>query len=425
MRTTLLLTCLGLTGVMFSLTAIGADAPASKSDWPSWRGPKRDAISTEKGLLTEWPEDGPEVLWTAKDLGRGFSSIAISGGRIYTMGDRKGGAFLICLDLDGKEQWAANVGKGDPNCTPTVDGNRVYTVGRNGELSCVGTESGNVLWSKSFTKDFGGKMMSGWGYSESPLVDGDRLIVTPGSNDAMLAALDKKTGDVIWKSAVPKLGDKGNDGAAYSSVVISNAGGTKQYVQLVGKGIVSVQASDGKLLWNYNKITNGTAAIPTPIVRDDYVFCSSGYGDGGAALLKIVKDGAGLHADEVWYKKAGELQNHHGGVVLLDDYLYMGHGHNQGLPVCVNFLTGKPTWGPQRGPGGDSAAVVYADGHLYFRYQNGIMALIEANPKGLQVKGKFDVKTKDGPGWPHPVVLDGRLYLRDQQNLHCYNIKKS
>lgn len=421
----LLLTCLVLTGAMLSLTAIGADAPASKNDWPSWRGPKRDAISTEKGLLTEWPENGPKVLWTADGLGRGFSSIAISGGRIYTMGERKGGTFLICLDLDGKEQWAANVGKGDPNCTPTVDGSRVYTVDRNGELACVGTESGNVLWSKSFTKDFGGKMMSGWGYSESPLVDGDRLIVTPGSSDAMLVALDKKTGDVIWKSAVPKLGDKGNDGAAYSSVVISNAGGTKQYVQLVGKGIVSVRASDGKFLWNYNKITNGTAAIPTPIVRDDYVFCSSGYSDGGAALLKIVKEGADLRADEVWYKKADELQNHHGGVVLLGDYLYMGHGHNRGLPVCVNFLTGEPTWGPSRGPGGDSAAIVFADGHLYFRYQNGVMALIEANPKELQVKGKFDVKSKDGPGWPHPVVLDGRLYLRDQQHLHCYNIKKS
>ena len=425
MHKTLLLTCLCLTGAMLSLTAMGADAPASKSEWPSWRGPKRDAISTEKGLLTEWPEDGPAMLWTAKDLGKGFSSISISGNRIYTMGERKEDAFLICLDLDGKEIWAAKVGRGDPNCTPTVDGDRVYTVDRNGELACVGTESGNVLWTKSFTKDFGGKMMSGWGYSESPLVDGDRLIVTPGSNDAMLAALDKKSGDVIWKSVVPKLGDKGNDGAAYSSIVISNAGKVKQYVQLVGKGIVSVRADDGKLLWNYNKITNGTAAIPTPIVRDDYVFCSSGYGDGGAALLKIVKEGADLRADEVWYKKAGELQNHHGGVVLLGDYLYMGHGHNQGLPVCVNFLTGEPTWGPKRGPGGDSAAVVYADGHLYFRYQNGVMALIEANPKELQVKGKFDVKTKDGPGWPHPVVLNGRLYLRDQQNLHCYNIKKS
>lgn len=425
MRKSFLLTCLGLTGAMLSLTAIGADAPASKNDWPSWRGPKRDAISTEKGLLTEWPENGPEVVWTAENLGKGFSSIAIAGGRIYTMGERKGGTFLICLDLDGKEQWAAKVGSGDPNCTPTIDGNRAYTVDRNGELSCVGTESGNVLWTKSFTKDFGGKMMSGWGYSESPLVDGDRLIVTPGSNDAMLAALDKKSGDVIWKSAVPKLGDKGPDGAAYSSVVISNAGGTKQYVQLVGKGIVSVRASDGKFLWNYNKITNGTAAIPTPIVRDDYVFCSSGYGDGGAALLKIVKEGADLRADEVWYKKADELQNHHGGVVLLGDYLYMGHGHNRGLPVCVNFLTGEPTWGPSRGPGGDSAAIVYADGHLYFRYQNGVMALIEANSKELQVKGKFDVKTKDGPGWPHPVVLGGRLYLRDQQHLHCYNIKKS
>lgn len=425
MRKSLLLICLSLTGALLSLTAIGADAPGSKNDWPSWRGPKRDAISTEKGLLTQWSENGPEVLWTAENLGKGFSSIAITGGRIYTMGSRKDGTFLICLDMNGQEKWAARVGKGDPNCTPTVDGDRVYTVDRNGELTCVGVESGNVMWSKSFTKDFGGKMMSGWGYSESPLVDGDRLIVTPGSNDVMLAALDKKTGDVIWKSAVPKLGDKGNDGAAYSSVVISNAAGVKQYVQLVGKGIVSVRANDGTFLWNYNKITNGTAAIPTPIVRDDHVFCSSGYGDGGAALLKIVKDGDALRADEVWYKKANELQNHHGGVVLIGDHLYMGHGHNRGFPACIEFLTGNDAWRPGRGPGDGSAAIVCADQHLYFRYQSGDMALIEATPAEYRLKGTFKIKTKHSESWPHPVILDGKLYLRDQQDLHCYNIKKS
>lgn len=425
MRKTLWLTCLGLIAATSSWTVVVGDAPATKNEWPSWRGPKRDAISTERGLLTEWSEEGPELLWTADDLGKGFSSIAISGGRIYTMGARKGGTFLICLDMNGKEQWAARVGSGDPNCTPTVDGNLAYALDRNGELACVGTESGNVLWTKSFTKDFGGKMMSGWGYSESPLVDGARLIVTPGSNEAMLAALDKKTGDVIWKAAVPKLGDKGNDGAAYSSVVVSNAAGVKQYVQLVGKGIVSVRASDGKFLWNYNRITNGTASIPTPIVRDDYVFCSSGYGDGGAALLKIEKNGENFRAEEIWYKKSNELQNHHGGVVLIGDYLYMGHGHNNGFPVCVEFLTGKDVWRPGRGPGTGSAAIVCADGHLYFRYESGDMALIEATPSDYHLKGTFKIKTKHSASWPHPVVLDGKLYLRDQQNLHCYNIKKS
>lgn len=424
MRKAILLSCLGLTVTALTMLAYAADSSTSK-DWPTWRGPNRDAISNEKGLLTEWPENGPEVLWTADGLGRGFSSLAIANGRIYTMGERKDGTFLICLDLNGKEQWAARVGRGDPNCTPTVDGDRVYCVDRNGELSCVGTQSGNVLWSKSFTKDFGGKMMSGWGYSESPLVDGDWLIVTPGSKDAMLAALNKKTGDVIWKAAVSDLGGKGNDGAAYSSVVISHAAGVKQYVQLVGKGVVSVRAKDGKFLWGYNKITNGTASIPTPIIRGDYVFTSTGYGDGGAALLKVVKSGDEFRAEEVWYKKASELQNHHGGAILLGDHLYMGHGHNNGFPVCVDFLTGKDAWRPGRGPGGGSAAVVLADGHLYFRYQDGIMALIEATPKEYHLKGQFKIKTKNGESWPHPVVLDGKLYLRDQNNLHCYNVRKN
>ncbi len=407
-----------------SLTAIGGDTPSPKRDWPSWRGPNRDAISTEKGLLTEWSEAGPEVLWTADGLGGGFSSIAIASGRIYTMGERTEGTCLICLDMDGKEQWGTVISRGGPNCTPTIDGDRVYGLGRNGELVCCDTINGRIIWNKSFTKDFGGKMMSGWGYSESPLVDGNLLIVTPGAQDAMLAALDKKTGDVIWKSAVPSLGSKGGDGAAYSSVVISNAAGIKQYVQLVGRGIVSVRANDGKFLWNYNRVANATADIPTPIVRDDYVFCSTGYGDGGSALLKISKDGDVLRADEVWYKASNELQNHHGGAVLSGDYLYFGHGHNNGFPVCVKFLTGEDAWRPGRGAGSGSAAVVLADGHLYFRYQSGVMALIEATPTDYHLKGQFRIKTKNSESWPHPVVLDGKLYLRDQQNLHCYNVKE-
>lgn len=419
------LSCVCFATVLSTLVANGADAPGSKYEWQSWRGPKRDGISAETGLLTEWSEQGPALVWTADGLGNGFSSIAVAGGRIYTMGARKGGTYLICLDLDGKELWGARVGSGDPNSTPTVDEDRVYSLDRNGELACVGTQSGNILWTKSFTKDFGGKMMSGWGYSESPLVDGDRLIVTPGAQDAMLVALDKKSGDVIWKSAVPELGNKGKDGAGYSSVVISHAAGVKQYVQLVGRGIVSVQASDGKFLWNYNRITNGTAAIPTPIVREDYVFCSSGYGDGGAALLKVRKNGDQLSADEVWYKKSSELQNHHGGVVLIGDYLYMGHGHNNGFPVCVEFLTGKDVWRPGRGPGSGSAAIVSADGHLYFRYESGEMALIEATPQGYRLKGHFKIKTTHSKSWPHPVIVGGKLYLRDQHNLHCYDVRKS
>jgi len=276
-----------------------------------------------------------------------------------------------------------------------------------------------------FGADFGGKMMSGWGYSESPLVDGDRLICTPGAPDAAIAALDKRTGATIWKSPAPEDwgGTKGKDGAGYSSIVVSHAAGVKQYVQLTGRGVVSVAADDGRVLWTYNKVANGTANIPTPIVKDDYIFCSSGYGT-GAALLFLTKDGAGVKADEVYFLKADELQNHHGGMILLGGYIYCGHGHNNGFPACVEMMTGKNMWEKERGVGTGSAAVVYADGDLYFRYESGEMALIEATPEKYNLKGSFKLASVKGKSWPHPAIVDGKLYIRDQDALLCYDLRK-
>jgi len=415
---------LGLvTALLVPLTLLAAKPV---TEWPSWRGPNRDAISKETGLLSSWPENGPPLAWQIEGLGKGYSSVSIAGGKIFTMGQRRKGSYLIALDLNTrKELWATPVGRGRPNCTPTVDGERVYALGRNGSFLCASTNDGSVLWRKDFREDFGGRMMSGWGYSESPLIDGDNLIVTPGAEDAMIAALDKTTGKVIWKAAMPgDVGARGKDGAGYSSVVISNGGGVKQYIQLVGRGIVSVDAKNGKVLWTYNRIANGTANIPTPIVKGDYVFCSTGYGT-GAALLKIVKQGTGIDVEEQYFLNSRTLQNHHGGMVLVGDYVYCGHGHNNGLPICVELKTGEVMWGGRiRGPGTRSAAVVYADGHLYFRYENGVMALIEATPKEYRLKGSFKLATVNGRSWPHPVIYDGKLYLRDQDALMCYDISK-
>ncbi len=187
--------------------------------------------------------------------------------------------------------------------------------------------------------------------------------------------------------------------------------------------LAGVSAADGKLLWTYNRVANGTANIPTPIVKGDYVFCSSGYGT-GAGLLKLVKDGSGVKALEQYFLEASELQNHHGGMVLVGDYVYCGHGHNQGFPICVEMLSGKITWEPGRGPGKESAAITCADGHLYFRYQDGVMALIEATPDKYVLKGSFQLPSLNGPSWPHPVVAGGRLYLRDQDTLLCYDVKR-
>ncbi len=402
-------------------------AQGTTRDWPQWRGPNRDGISQESGLLTQLPAEGPPTLWKASGLGGGYASVSVAAGKIFTMGKFGGETRLLALDVaNGNLLWNTPVGGGDaPNCTPTVDGELVFGLSHGGDLLCAEVETGREVWRKSFPRDFGGKMMSGWGYSESPLVDGDRLIVTPGAQNAMLAALDKRAGRVLWQTAMPNnTGSAGQDGAAYSSIVISNAGGVKQYVQLVGRGVIGVDAQTGKPLWGYNRIANGTANVPTPIVTGDFVLCSTGYGDGGTALLRLTGARGQINAEEVWYKDSKTLQNHHGGMILIGDHVYLGHGHNNGFPVCIDLKTGRDMWRPGRGPGTGSAAVVSADGHLYFRYENGVMACVEATPREYRLKGSFQIATNNGQSWPHPVIADGRLYLRDQHELLCYDLRQ-
>lgn len=414
--------CLCCLAVLFLVVLpLAADPPALKAfDWPQWRGPNRNGLSRETGLLREWPAEGPTQLWLARGLGNGFSSVAVAGGRIFTLGDRKRNCHLIALDeATGKELWATPTGGGSPNCTPTVDGERVYALTRQGELACLGVEKGEVRWQKKFAKDFGGRMMSGWGYSESPLVDGDRLICTPGGDSAALVALNKLTGEVIWKAPIPGAG-----GSGYASIVIAEVGGIRQYITLLGSGIVGVDARDGQLLWRYGKIANDTANIPTPIVRGDLVFTSTGYGI-GAALLQLVPSSTGVDVKERYFLKGNTLQNHHGGMVLVGEHVYGGHGHSNGLPFCLHLESGKFAWKPQRGAGERSASVVYADGHLYFRYESGKMALVEATPEGYRLKSAFALPRHSGrESWPHPVVANGRLYVRDQDVLMCYDVKQ-
>jgi outer membrane protein assembly factor BamB len=304
-----------------------------------------------------------------------------------------------------------------------VDGDRVYAIGTEGDLVCLDAATGAVRWKKSLPSDFGGRVMTVWKYAESPLVDGDKLIVTPGGPWAGLVALDKTTGKTIWESEIPQLGSRGRDGAGYSSVVVSSGAGVRQYVQLMGRGLVGVRASDGKFLWGYNAVANDVANIPTPIVQGDYIFTSTGY-QTGAALLKLAKDGAGVKAQEVYFLPSRTLQNHHGGMVLVNGYIYAGHGHNRGFPICVEMATGKVAWGGDiRNAGTGSAAVLFADGNLYFRYQNGLMMLIEATPSGYKEKGSFPIPNVKKPSWSHPVILNGRLYLREQDALYAYNLK--
>lgn len=409
----------------------GLAIPASSADpcWPQWRGPHRDGKAVNQTIRTDWEKNPPKQLWKLEGIGDGFASMAIVGDRLYTTGNVEKGQAVTAVDLaTHKVLWQSPITDGPPKhgyegsrCTPTLDGDRLYAVSSNGGVACLSVADGKVLWKKEFGAEYGSGGQA-WGYGESPLVDGDLVVCTPGSGKALMVALDKMTGKEDWRTPYDNLGDAGKQEAGYSSAVVSNAAGVKQYVQMTGKGAVGVRAKDGKLLWHYNRVANGVAVIPTPIVDGDQVFVSSGYGT-GAALLKLSKDGDGVKADEVYFLKANEFQNHHGQMILDKGYIYAGRGHNEGFPCCLELKTGKLAWGDKlRGPGKGSAAVIFVGGQLVFRYQNGLVALIEATPKEYHLWGTFTPDFTEGENWAHPVVCDGRLYLRQKDRLMCYDV---
>lgn len=405
------------------------------NDWPQWRGVHRDGKATEKGLKLDWNGQAPKHLWTTDGMGGGYASVSVVNGRLYTTGNLPEGQGVICVDANsGKLLWSTAVTPEQPKhgyegsrCTPTVDGEFLYTVTSNGLLTCLRANDGEIVWTREF-KDFGGKMMSGWGFSESPLVDGDLVLCTPGGSEAMIVALNKVNGEVVWKSAVPDLGDAGKPGAGYASIVVSNGGGVKQYVTLVGQGVIGVRASDGKYMWGYNPVANGTANIPTPIVLGDHIFASSGYGT-GACLLELKSDGnGGVTASEKYFLEAKTFQNHHGQMVAEGEYIYAGHDHNKGFPICLHWPTGEVKWVEQdkermkeRNWEG-SAAITKVNDQILFRYQNGSLALVTASPAGFESKGSFMPAYQEGKSWAHPVVVGDKLYLREQNKLMCYQL---
>lgn len=406
-----------LIAVAVLMLGLGISIRAAAPDWPQFRGPNRDDLSRETGLLKEWPREGPEQLWKSSGIGSGYSSVSIAGNRIYTLGNKGNITNLHVLDREtGKLLWSVPVGKagGNLGCTPTVDGDRVFTIGQAGDLACVDTTTKKIVWRKNFVTDFAGKF-GGWQYCESPLVDGDKLVCTPGGKEAILATFDKKTGEVLWKTPSPF----GEHTAGYASIVVANVGNVRQYVQLTQGGLLGVSAKDGKVLWSYEKLGRNTANIPTPIVLGDHVFSSAGYGK-GAALLKLVPDGDGIDAREVYFKR--ELTNKHGGLLIVGDHVY-GDSDDRGLPFCAEVKTGKVLWRrTTKGRSGGSAAVTYADGHLYFLYQEGDVALVKASADSYQEVGRFKVKA-GGQAWAHPVVAGGKLYLRGNDVLYCYDVK--
>ena len=400
-------------------------SPLLAEDWPQFRGPNRDGVSKEKGLLQSWPAEGAPLEWSVKGLGGGFSTVSVAKDRIYTLGnmpdrdkEKKRGqlSYLVALNrADGKEVWASEVGPagGSLGCTPTIDGDRIYALGQIGDLVCI-DKDGKRVWHRQLEKEFGGKK-GGWNYCESPLVDGDKLIVTPGGKDATIVALNKKTGETIWKCPISTRHNE----AGYSSVVIAEVGGVKHYVQLFNGGLVGI-STDGKVLWTHEKLGGNTANVPTPIVIGDMIFSSIGYGR-GASLMKLKADGLAVSAEEVYYQR--ELTNKHGGVIKVGDFVY-GDTDDSGHPYCADLKTGKVAWKRKnQGVGGGSAAVTYADGRLYFHYQNGHTALVKALANDYEEVGGFTPPKLNRESWAHPVISDGRLYLREGDMLYCYDVR--
>lgn len=424
-----MLRCLRCLTTSLLLAGIPIAASGADSDWPTFRGADRTAVAPDTGLLTSWPEGGPKLLWEAAGMGRGYSSPAISNGRIYTMGDglstvEDKDEYLVCLnEADGKELWRSKTGPAwtsgqeswqSSRSTPTVDGKHVYVLTAQGVLITFNSADGSEVWRKDLKEEFGGKKADGWGYSESVLIDGDRLICTPGGPDNTMVALNKQTGSLIW--SCPRPDDLG---AGHASIVISNIGGTKVYVTTTGTGAMGVRAGDGKLLWGYD-IPKTTAVIPTPIVKDDLVFFTAGYGTGGA-LVRQFASADGVDIEEI-YPLDPSLQNKHGGVVLVGNYLY-GDSGDSGTPFCAELQSGEVQW-KSRGSGKRSACVAAADGHVYFRYQDGTMTLVEANPEEFREVGSFQVPgSGDRPSWAHPVIAHGKLYLREGDKLLCYALR--
>lgn len=396
---------------------------SNAADWPQFRGPNRDDISTETGLLKDWPTEGPKLVWMTKDAGLGYSGYSIVGDTLYTMGSRDAVEYVIAVDAaTGKEKWSAEAGPlltngwGDgPRSTPTLSGGKVFAMSGKGHLSCLNAADGKTVW-KVTMEDLGGKV-PGWGYTESVLVDGDVVICTPGGAQGAIAALDKNTGKKVWQSA------EWTDPAQYASTIAADHNGVRQIIQLTMQSVGAVNAKDGSLLWKI-AFPGKTAVIPTPIFSAGHVFVCAGYGVGG----KLIKLGPGNQAEDLNPNMNTDMVNHHGGVVLVNGFLY-GYSEKGGW-TCLDFKTGAVKWQEQRAL--RKGAIHCADGKLYLLEENtGTVALIDASPDGWKEHGRFTLtpqttqRNPKGKVWTHPVVANGRLYLRDQELLYSFDVKGS
>ena len=384
-------------------------------EWPQFHGPRRDNRSDETGLLRQWPEGGPKLLWTAKGIGRGFATVAIADGRIYTAGNIGADTAVTALDLDGKPQWTAKNGTASRHQypgsrgTPTFDGGRVYHESPNGSLVCLDAKTGKQVWGLSILERFGGRNIR-WGLAESVLIDGDRLICTPGGTKVSMAALDKGTGKTVWTC------EGAHDKPAYASAILVEYGGVRQIITMMSASVVGVHADTGKLLWQQKHPAYEDETVSTPVFHDGLVAVST-LGPGATQCIKLSVDGGAVSARQAWQTRA--LDNHHGGILLLDGHLYGTKVRREWL--CLELATGKVM---HRAEGVGKGSLTYADAMLYTYSEKGLVGLVKATPKEHKIISSFRVpKDGRGPNWAHPVVCNGRLYLRHDDVLYCYDVR--
>ena len=410
-------TCSIAAVLVCGLWCLAAAAAGDEPFWPQFHGANRDNLSTETGLLKQWPEEGPKLLWTTKGLGHGFAGVSIADGLMVTAGNIDDDTVITALDTEGRIRWQVTNGKawhrptGGTRGTPTIDGGRLYHESPHGDVVCLDAKTGQKHWGLNLLKTFHSKNIT-WALSESLLIDGDRVICSPGGPETAVVALDKQTGHVVWKS--PSAGDL----AGYASPILFRYRGLRLIVTLTSRACIGVNADTGELLWRFEHRTPFDETIPTPIYHDGHVFITTR--STGSVLLKIIVDGDRVSVDNVW--RSGELDNQHGGVILVDGYLYGASlVKNRGRWICLEWKSGDMMYAE---PGVGKGSLTYADGMLYTMNEHRTVGLVEATPRGHRVVSRFNIPAGgEGPTWAHPVVCGGRLYIRHGEFLYCYDVR--
>jgi outer membrane protein assembly factor BamB len=410
-----ILLLLVLVGLCASGSLLAADSPF----WPRFHGPKGDNISTDTGLLKAWPEEGPELAWTGESIGHGYAGVTMADGQIYTDGNIDEMTVITAMDMGGRIVWQRENGKAwtasreGSRGTPTVDGDHVYHESPLGDVVCLDAKTGKRVWGLNILDEFGSRHPR-WALAESLLIDGDHVICCPCGEEVSVVALDKRTGRTVWKARGT------GDLAGYASPTLAECGGLRLIFAMTAKALIAVNADTGELLFQFENPTEHDVNALMPLYHDGRVFISSGYGTTGSTLVKLSVDGDRVTPEKVWNSR--ELDNHHGGVILLDGYLYgAAHDFNRQKWICLDWKTGELQYA-ERGVG--KGSLTCADGMLYTLSENRNVGLVKPTPDGHELVSEF--RTPDGPEgptWAHPVVCGGRLYIRHSDKLYAYNVR--